>query len=1100
MTHPAFFFKFGTMKMAIKNIYIFLLFFLAISCGSVSNQKQFSLLNSDETGVKFNNKLTETNSLNYFTYPYIYMGGGVSVGDINNDGLEDILFTANMEKNKLYLNKGGLKFEDITNAAGIQGTDKWYTGSTMVDINNDGYLDIYLSVGGLNTSKENELYINNGNNTFTEKAQEYGVNDIGNGVQSTFFDYDKDGDLDLYVANYPITPFDAPTSYYYYKMNNTSDEETDNLYRNDGGSFTNVTDEAGIRTYSLTLSATIGDLNNDSYPDIYVSNDFSSPDFMYLNNGDGTFTDVVKESTNQTSFYGMGVDIADFNNDSNLDYIQVDMDAKDNRRSKANMASMDPDLFWSTVNYGFHYQYMHNTLQLNREIIDDKPFFSNISRLSGISSTDWSWGPLLADLDNDGWKDLFVSNGTRREINNKDYFNEISLRPMDNDSLLYYTNKIPSEPIANFAFRNNQDLTFSDVSESWGLDQKNFSNGAVYADLDNDGDLEIIVNNIDQEAQIYKNNSSNNFIKIKLIGDSLNPNGIGSRVFVISGDLSQMQELTLTRGFQSSVSTTLNFGLGKNDKIDQVKVIWPNGQEETINNVKLNTLVELNIENSSNPSLNLVETDTFFENVDLLDYKHEENEYNDFVKEVLLPHENSRLGPGIATGDIDGNTLEDFVVGGANGQPTAFFYQNPDGSFQKREFSFSEEHSKYEDMDMILEDFDNDGDLDLYIVSGGNEFEPDTPILKDRLYLNLGQGELIYSDSSLPNNYSSGMRVSSADFDNDGDLDLFVGGRVVPGMYPVPANSYLLVNQSNDKEIIFANATDKVFPKNDIGLITSSVWADYNNDNWIDLIVVGEWTPIKFFKNIDGKLIEDKSLIDEDSTRGWWYDITAEDFDKDGDMDLVVGNLGNNYKYQANEDETFDIFYSDFDGNNSGDIVLSYYNDGEQYPLRGRQCSSEQIPAIKLKFDDYDAFSIATLEDVYTEPALENSLHYFTKTFSSVYLENDGNSFNMSKLPVLAQLSSINKILKKDIDNDGFVDIIVSGNMFNSEVETPRNDGSVGVLLKFHPNSGFNAIPARQSGLFLNGDIKDMEFITLENNDYIISAKNNDFIEFTRIN
>ena len=482
------------------------------------------------------------------------MGGGVSVGDINNDNLDDIFFTGNMTENRLYLNKGNLEFNDITSSAGVGGDDKWYTGSTMVDINNDGYLDIYVSVSGLDGIKNNELYINNGDNTFTESANEYGIDDIGNSVQATFFDYDKDGDLDLYVANYPMTPFDAPSSYYSFKMQNPKDYETDNLYRNDGSLFTRVTEDAGLRTYGLTLSATVGDLNNDSFPDIYISNDFSSPDFMYMNNGDGTFTDVVKESTNQTSFYGMGVDIADFNNDQYLDYIQVDMDAKDNRRSKANMASMNPDLFWSTVNYGFHYQYMHNTLQLNRRIEGDKPFFSNISRLSGISSTDWSWGPLLADFDNDGWKDLFISNGTRREINNKDFFNEISLRPMSKDSLLYYTNQIPSEAISNFAFKNNKDLTFTDVSIDWGLDDKNFSNGATYADLDNDGDLEIIVNNVDQEAQIYKNNSNNNFVRVKLKGDGGNIFGVESRVYIETENSTQMQELTMSRGFQSSVS------------------------------------------------------------------------------------------------------------------------------------------------------------------------------------------------------------------------------------------------------------------------------------------------------------------------------------------------------------------------------------------------------------------------------------------------------------------------------------------------------------------------------------------------------------------
>jgi len=1085
-----------------KNILLvfFILSIATISCDMDDSEKQFTLLSSNLTDVEFNNQLNESNSFNYFTYPYIYMGGGVSVGDINNDNLDDIYFTGNMTSNKLYLNKGSLNFEDITLSSGTSGDDRWYTGSTMVDINNDSFLDIYVSVAGLDGKKNNELYINNGDNTFTEMAEEYGIDDLGNGVQATFFDYDKDGDLDLYVANYPMTPFDAPRSYYFYKMNNTDDDETDNLYRNDGLSFTKVTEEAGLRTYGLTLSATVGDLNNDSYPDIYISNDFSSPDFMYMNNGDGTFTDIVKESTNQTSFYGMGVDIADFNNDKYLDYIQVDMDAKDNRRSKANMASMNPDLFWSTVNYGFHYQYMHNTLQLNRRIEDDKPFFSNISRLSGISSTDWSWGPLLADFDNDGWKDLFVSNGTRREINNKDFFNEISLRPMSKDSLLYYTEQIPSEPIPNFAFKNNKDLTFTDVSKDWGLIHNNFSNGAAYADLDNDGDLEIIINNIDQEAQIYRNNSTNNYVKIKLKGSKENIYGIDSRVYIETENSSQMQELTMTRGFQSSVSPYLNFGLGGDKKIKSLKVVWSNGNEEILKDIKINSTVELDIVNSSLPIENLPDnSNLYFENVEVVNHKHEENDYDDYIKEVLLPHENSRLGPGIVTGDINGDSLEDFVVGGAKDQPTAFYIQKSDGSFAEKKFSFSNAHSIYEDMDMILEDFDRDGDKDLYIVSGGNEFDPNTSILKDRLYINNGLGLFTFSDNSIPNNFSSGMRVSSSDFDNDGDIDLFIGGRVVPGKYPLPANSYLLENVSDINGIKFKNVNESKFPFKDIGLITSSVWTDYNNDGWTDLILVGEWTPIIFIKNIKGNFSQDTSLIDIDSTRGWWYDIISEDFDKDGDMDLVVGNLGNNYKYQTSDNETFDIFYNDFDQNNTGDIVLSYFNEGEQYPLRGRQCSSDQIPAIKKKFQDYDAFSIATLEDVYTEPALENSLHYYTKTFSSIYLENTGNSYEMKKLPVLTQLSSINKILKRDIDKDGYMDIIVSGNLYNSEVETPRNDGSVGVYLRYVPDSGFESIPSKISGLFINGDVKDMEFINLNNNEYIISAKNDDFIEFTRI-
>ncbi len=845
-----------------------------------------------------------------------------------------------------------------------------------------------------------------------------------------------------------------------------------------------------------------GDINNDSYPDIFVSNDFSSPDYMYINNQDGTFSDIIKESTSQTSFYGMGADIADFNNDFNLDYIQVDMDARDNRRSKANMASMNIDLFWSTVNYGFHYQYMHNTLQLNRGVFNGKkPFFSNVSRLSGISSTDWSWGPLFADFDNDGWKDIFISNGTRREINHRDYFNELKLRPMAKDSLLYYSQNIPSEAISNFIFQNNKDLSFSDVTEEWGLDYKNFSNGTAYADLDNDGDLEIIVNNIDQEAQIFNNNSSKNYIKIKLKGSDLNPFGIGARVFVKSNDLNQMQEMTLSRGFQSSVSPEFHFGLSDNTSIDLISIEWPNGNYYELANPEINQLITLDINDSySNEKTNSKNDKLLFVSEEIVEYKHIENDYNDYEKEVLLPHQNSKLGPGIATGDINGDGLDDLVIGGAKDQATSFYFQLNNGKFRNKTYSFLKQDSVYEDMDILLFDADNDGDNDCYIVSGGNEFEIDSPDLLDRLYINDGKGNLTKSNNSIPLNYSSGMRVSANDFDKDGDIDLFVGGRVVPGSYPLPAESKLLINESNTNQVKFVNADSSIFPYSDIGLVSSSVWTDYNNDNWDDLIVVGEWMPIKFYKNIEGKFVEDTSLIDSESTNGWWYDVISEDFDKDGDMDLVVGNLGNNYKYQASEEETFDIYYNDFDQNQSGDIVLSYYNDGDKYPLRGRQCSSEQIPAIKMKFQDYDAFSIATLEDVYTEPALENSLHYYAKTFSSVYLENTGEKFVMKNLPKYSQLSAINKILAKDFDSDGYKDIIVSGNMYNSEVETPRNDASVGLLMNYTKEKGFQAIPSKESGLFVKGDVKDMEFIKIGDIDYIVSAKNDDYLEFTRIN
>ncbi len=1083
---------------------------LLFSCSSneEKTKQTFEKLPPNETGIHFSNNLQENDSLNYFTYSYLYMGGGVSAGDINNDGLIDLFFTGNMVPNKLYLNKGNLQFEDITEAANISGDQRWYTGTTMVDINNDGHLDIYCSVGGKFTPKENELYINNGDNTFTESAEAYGIADVGNSVQASFFDYDNDGDLDLYVANYPPTKFSAPNDYYLFKMDTVKDHETDNLYRNDGDSFAKVTNASGVRSFGLTLSATIGDLNQDGWFDIYVSNDFSTPDFLYINNRDGTFTDVLKESTKQTSFYGMGVDIADYNNDGLLDIFQADMDAKNNRRAKANMASMNPAIFWSTVNSGFHYQYMHNTLQLNNGVFKGNiPDFSNTSRLAGVSSTDWSWGPLFADLDNDGFKDLFISNGTRREINNRDYFNALALVTNKRDSLLERSLAIPSEKIDNFVFRNNGDLTFSRINKKWNLVHEGFSNGCVYADLDNDGDLEIVTNNIDDHATLFENKSSSsaNHLSLKFEGPKTNPSGIGVKATLFSEGKMQYQELMLTRGFQSSVAPRLHFGLGNAKKVDSIRIQWPDHQKEILRNPKMNSLITVAHKNASKEvASNSKKRGKLFETAkdtsSIVIHKHVENVYNDFTKEILLPHKMSTFGPNIAVGDLNGDGLDDMVVGGASQNRTAVYLQQKAGGFARLDSEILNSDSAYEDMGIHLFDADNDSDLDLYIVSGGNEFEPNSNLLQDRLYINDGTGQFYKSDG-IPQMLVSGSKAYSHDFDKDGDLDLFVAGRLVPANYPVPANSYILENRSTNGTVEFVDATSQVAPDlKEIGMVTDGIWSDFDNDGWTDLILVGEWMPITVLKNSDGRFTDVSSKVGVEDSHGWWFSVKDGDFDNDGDMDLIIGNLGLNYKYQANAKETFDVYFYDFDSNNTQDIVLSYFNDGEKFPVRGRECSSQQMPGIKEKFKNYETFSNATLEDIYTEGYLENALHYQVKSFASIYLENNKGVFKIHRLPQMAQLSSINQILIHDYDKDGNLDALIAGNLYASEVETPRNDANIGVLLQGNGKGGFKPILGRESGFYAPGDVKDMDMLEISGKNYVVVAKNSDFLDFIKIN
>lgn len=1085
------------------------LLFLLILVGCVVKNESpntlFKLVSPEESGVTFDNRLTVSDSMNYLEYGYYYLGGGVAVGDVNGDDLQDIYFTGNMVENKLYLNEGNLEFQDVSMASGTQGDDRWATGVAMTDINADGLMDIYVSISGKWKSTKNICYINQGNDEngipkFVDKAEELGLADAGNTIQTLFFDYDQDGDVDVFVCNYPITKFKTLPHQYRWLMDNVKDNQSDHLYRNNGdGTFTDATKEAGLLAYGLTLGAVASDLNNDGLVDIYLSSDFNSPDFFYLNNGDGAFKNVLTETTQHTSFFGMGVDVADYNNDGLLDIFQADMSPVDNYRSKANMASMNTEVFWETVDYGFHHQYMYNALQRNNGVRENGlPFFSDVAKIDGLDKTDWSWAALLMDLDNDGYRDAFVSNGIKRDISNKDFFNwlgqdetkiKYQYKRLTIDDLI---NEMPSQPLDNYVFKNKNGNRFERANQDWGLVYEGFSNGTSYADLDNDGDLELILNNVDSTASIFENFSvqrGKKYLRIKLEGPKNNPIALNAKIYLIDDSLNLYHDHTLVRGYQSSVEPIAHFGLGDQNQINQVKVLWPDSTISILENVQANQQITIRYADGKAQSHQLqTETNTIFHSRKPTP-GHKENEFNDFKYEVLLPHKMSQFGPAFAVGDVNGDGMDDYYLGGAADLPGQLLIQTKDGSFLPSNEEFLQSEQNHEDIDALFFDADGDSDLDLYVVSGSNEYEAGSTFYLDRLYINDGTGK--FSKGSLPEIQASGGVVKASDFDGDGDLDLFVGGRQNPGRYPEPADSYVLKNVSSESKVGFEDVTNEIAPSlRKIGMVTDALWQDYDMDGDQDLVVVGEWMPITVFANQDGEFTRMDDLFQNNV--GWWNSIATADFDNDGDLDWLVGNLGLNYKYKATTDETFDIYANDYDNNGRLDIVLGYYQEGVQYPVRGKQCSSEQVPDIKKKFKNYDQFASASLSKIYTPEKLEKSLHYQAHTFASVYVENQGNGkFQIHELPIEVQTSSINSFLALDYDQDGNMDVICGGNLFMSEVETPRNDACFGWLLRGNGNGQFAEIPFSESGLYVPYDIRKIAFLTSGKGQKVLFANNN---------
>jgi len=1064
----------------------------------------FRRITSDSTGISFVNKLSFDTDFNIYTYRNFYNGGGVGLADFNNDGLLDIYLSANQLPNKLYLNKGNFHFEDVTDKAGVAGTRAWSTGVSLADVNGDGWTDIYVCNSGdvKGDDRENELFINNGDLTFTERAAEYGIADKGFSTHAVFFDYDKDGDLDLYILNNSYQSIGS----FNLKKNERGKRDSlggHKLMRNDKGHFTDVSESAGIfgSVIAFGLGVTVGDINKDGWLDIFVSNDFFERDYLYINNQNGTFRECLTSAMNSITGASMGADLADINNDGLPDLFVTEMLPEQNSRIKTVTTFENWDRYQYGVSNDYYHQFTRNSLQVNNGGVS----FSEIGRFSKVEATDWSWGALMFDADNDGLKDIFVASGIYQDLTNQDFLQyaaseEVVKMVVSNNKVDYkkLVDIIPSNPVPNHFFKNFGNLEFYDESLKWLGDEKGFSNGSAYGDLDNDGDLDLIINNVNLPVSILRNSTNelfpqNHYLKFVLHGDGNNKQALGSKITIMDGDNEFYIEQMPMRGFESTVDFRPNIGVGSLDKVSKVLVEWPDGKITQLDSVNTDQTIILEQKDAivTRGLIKLKEERLFITiPADVLgvNFKQIENEFIDFNRDRLIYHMLSSEGPKVSVGDINNDSRDDFYIGAPKDQPGALYVQDANGTFILLNQEIFDKDKISEDLGSIFFDADGDGDQDLYVCSGGNEFSPGSSALVDRLYFNNGKGKFLKSGQIFPG--SSNSTVKSADFDGDGDIDLFVGTRLIPFSYGIASDSYLLIN---DGKGTFTNQADKFAPAlKKIGMVTDAVWADIDRDNDLDLVIVGEWMGVTILINDKGRLTETKDSGLQQS-KGWWNCIEAADIDKDGDVDFVIGNHGLNSRFRASVEKPVEMWVSDFDQNGTIEQIITTYNGEKSYPMALRHDLISQIPSLKKKFLKYESYKNATITDIFAPEQLSKALKLDVTTLASSILINDGaGKFKLEPLPTEAQLSPIYAILIDDIDKDGNLDLLMGGNLYKVKPEAGRYDASFGTYLQGDGRGKFTTVLNRDSGLKLEGEVRDIKKIKVGKNQLIMVTRNND--------